>query len=50
MAATRTVITESTARADGSTDEPELRLTHARCLRRTTARSSGPALLRASEP
>ena len=33
MAATRSVITEN-PRADGSTDEPELRLTHVHCLRR----------------
>ena len=50
MAATRTVITENPARVDGNTDEPELRLTHARCLRRTTARGNSPALLPASEP
>jgi len=37
MATTRSVITENPARADGSTDEPELRLTHAQCLRPTKA-------------
>jgi len=50
MAATRAVITENPARADGNTDEPDLRLTHARCLRRTTARGSSTVLLHASEP
>jgi RNA-directed DNA polymerase len=50
MAATRTVITENPARAGGNMDEPELRLTHARCLRRTPARGNSPALLPASEP
>jgi len=50
MAATRTVITENPARASGNTDEPELRLTHARCLRRPNARGNSPTLLPASEP
>ena len=44
LASSRAVITETTAREDGNTDEPELRLCHAHCSRRDAAHGRSPAL------
>jgi RNA-directed DNA polymerase len=50
-AATRTAIIKTASRADGTSDDTALRLTHLRCHRRHTAgRSTDPQYLHAREP